>query len=492
MLISRRDVLLAAGAAQLASPRRYHLSISRDAIEADPGVLALARDAGVGTIWLASYFYGQWYSAPDEVRRMRERIARLGLHAEVINLALGHPGDSLGAKSGNVPLSPPQHWKLATGVDGKQTSGCSVHPPAVEENCAALAKLAAVGVRRVFLDDDFRFARAPGMIGGCFCEQHLAEFFRRFPSDRQSLIDAVRARRDGPLVRAWNAYSCDQMTAAFRRMRAAAPVVLGPMVMYLGAEKAGLRLSDYRGVPLRVGELMFSDDSFSTVKGKTDELFSVLFHRHFVAPELAYSETTAFPADRLSAANMAAKLAISTIADVRNIMFMSGLTAFPRTHWATLAPAMRRQADLHRRVAGHQPHGFFRHYWGEASRNVGDDKPYSLFLASGVPFEVSAAPGEWAFLADADATPGTPGIQRRATPETLEALFDLKKQLRPRLHDVPYVEDELPAVCAWYPSARLALIWNLSSERLTFSLAYRGHRQRVQAGPLELVAAPLA
>ena len=74
------------------------------------------------------------------------------------------------------------------------------------------------------------------------------------------------------------------------------------------------------------------------VKGKTDELFSSLFHRRFVAPELAYSETTAYPANSLSLANKVAKLAVSTISDVRNTMFMCD---FPKDHWSTLAPAMQ-------------------------------------------------------------------------------------------------------------------------------------------------------
>jgi hypothetical protein len=65
---------------------------------------------------------------------------------------------------------------------------------------------------------------------------------------------------------------------------------------------------------------MFSDKNFSPVKGKTDELFSSLFHRRFVKPTLAFSETTAYPANQLSAKNMAAKLHISTISDVRNTM----------------------------------------------------------------------------------------------------------------------------------------------------------------------------
>jgi hypothetical protein len=120
MPLSRRDLLLSLGAAPLSSPRRYHLSISHEAIESDPAVVELARDAGVRTIWLASFLYGYWYSPPEEVRKMRERIVRLGLSAEVINVPLGHPGDSLGAMNGNVPLGPPGRWKLAVGLDGRE------------------------------------------------------------------------------------------------------------------------------------------------------------------------------------------------------------------------------------------------------------------------------------------------------------------------------------------------------------------------------------
>jgi hypothetical protein len=180
-------------------------------------------------------------------------------------------------------------------------------------------------------------------------------------------------------------------------------------------------LTGYRGAPIRVGEGAFDDGSFSSVKGKTNELFSSLFHRRFARPEWAFSETTAFPADRLCARNMAAKLAISTISDVRNTMYMSGLTAFPRAHWQTLGPAMKRHAELHRRIAGHVPRGPLKHFWGEASRCVGNDDPYSLFLALGIPFEATGEPvaDGFTFLSDADArkinglrSPGTIFVAR--------------------------------------------------------------------------------
>ena len=128
---------------------------------------------------------------------------------------------------------------------------------------------------------------------------------------------------------------------------------------------------------------MFNDASFSPAKGKTNELFSALFHRRYAAPERAYSETTAFPSDQLSARNMAAKLAVSTISDVRTTMFMSGVTIFPRTHWDVLGPAMTKHKKIHDLVAGHALRGPFKHYWGEYDRMAGDDNPFSLFSGAG-------------------------------------------------------------------------------------------------------------
>jgi hypothetical protein len=524
MSTSRRTFLRAWGAAGAAAVmgrasaleapaigRSFHLSISPDALQADPELLDLARRAGVASIWLTGFLYGHWTYPTEATRVWRERVEARGMAAHWIDVPLGHPGDSLGSMSGKVPLTPPRHWRLARRPDGSSYAGTSLHRPATDENCAALKRLQAAGVTRVFLDDDFRLAQGPGVIGGCFCDEHRDEFLRRagLPARRwPELLEAVARRDLTPLLRSWVDFTCDQLTACFRAQQQAAPAIrLGNMVMYLGAEKAGIRLADYRDAPFRVGELMFDDASFDPVKGKTNELFSALFHRRFARPELAFSETTAYPADRLSARNMAAKLVVSTIADVRNTMFMSGVTAFPRTHWETLGPAMARQASAHGRVGGHVPRGPLKHYWGEASRYVGDDNPYSLFLALGVPFEVTGAPAAdgVTFLSDADAAavaagrlraPGTrlvarprPGLAAAlsAVPETLPALFALKRELLPRLDGVPHVEGETPAVCAWYPSARSVLLWNLSPRRAELTLRDRGTRRSVRVDALDSI-----
>ncbi len=494
--------------------REYHLCLNPRTVLDDQDLIALLKRSGISCVWLAGFFYGHWPWPVDTLIRARESLRRAGLDARIVNVPLGHPGDSLGSRDKDFPLTPPTHWRIAHGADGSTYAGTSLHSPATQENKAALRNLRRAGFSSFFLDDDFRLARGPGVIGGCFCDEHRARFLRRAglsDSHWLELLDDVRSRRLTRLLREWTEFACDDLTASFRAQRSEVTGDLGIMVMYMGAEKAGIRLKDYRRAPLRVGELMFDDRSFDPVKGKTDELFSALFHRRFVEPESAWSESTAYPADELSARNLAAKLVISTLADIRHTMFMSGVTSFPATHWPTLAPEMKRQAGFHSRLAGHKPRGPFKHYWGEASRLVGDDRPFSLFLAAGVPFEVTHSPAKdgWTFLSDADvaavaegrlASPGTRFLSRPSDrgdagaisfrEETLDAVFAFKQSIRPVLRGVPVVENDQPAVLAWYPGAHSALLWNLRPERTTFLVSFGKQNREVNLGSLESALLP--
>jgi len=520
ILLSRREWLKASAAAGFLLPafptiaalsratRSYHVCLTPTVVEQDAELLRKIRDAGVSAVWLAGFFYGH-QPFPDELlRQARQRLEAEGLEAHLVNVPLGHPGDSLGAKDGNFPLTPPPHWRIGQRPDGGKFAGTSLHEPATAENANALRRLRKLEFSQCFLDDDFRLARGPGEIGGCFCEDHRTAFLRSggyLPSRWDELLNDVGGRRLTPLLRAWLDFTCDGLSASFRGQRDAFSGELGIMVMYLGSEKAGIRLKDYGQVPFRVGELMFEDKSFTPVKGKTDELFSVLFHRRFVRPELAFSETTAYPSDRLSAANMAAKLVMSTLADVRHTMFMSGLTPFPREHWSLLAPAMRQQARLHAEIAGHRPRGPFKHFWGEAQRLVGEDNPFSLWLANGVPFEVveNPSPEGWNFLSDRDARE-LAGISTEVRPkfvcrdsagerppgaealgESLPALFAFKNRIKSELQDVPHIEEAEPAVCAWYPTARKVMVWNLSEQPRKLTVADGERKTVLNLGPLE-------
>lgn len=485
------------------SVRRFHACLASKVVAENPALLSTVRDAGVTNIWQAAYFYGHWYETPEALAEARKVVEQAGLRWHLINVPLGHPGDSLGDPNDATPLAPPGSWRMAERPDGTRYSGTSLHAPATEENVAALHALAALKPDLLFLDDDFRLATGPGVIGGCYCAEHRDRFQKQqgYPEARwEELLDDVRTRRLTPLLRAWVDFTCDELSASFRAQQAALPgAAIGNMIMYLGAEKAGIRLADYKDVPFRVGELMFDDNSFGPVKGKTDELFSALFHRRFARQDLAYSETTAYPHDRLSAENMAAKLVVSTLSDVRNTMFMSGLSPIPSAHWATLAPAMRQQAALHAKVAGHRPVGPLKHYWGEAARYVGDDRPFSLFLALGLPFEVvDSLPREGhVFLCDQDAQhlskdaatsatlycrPGLPGVPRavRKLDESLDALWAWKRELLRDAPAFPHILEERPAVCAWYPTLPGVILWNLDAAPVSLTLRHGARNIPVQ------------
>jgi hypothetical protein len=473
--------------------RSFALCTNTKTLNSFPEFMDLISGSGINQVWMPLFINGYWPYPVEDILLWKERFEKKGISVNIVNVPFGHPAGSLG-DSQNYDITPAS-WPRRVDLEGKKYSGTSVHPSVTQENIRVIQKVEKSGFGKLFLDDDFRLAAAPGTIGGCFCDDHQKEFLGRFgyaQKDWEELKHAISNRDLIPILRNWITFNCDQLTGSFKAQQDAAPhVKLGIMVMYLGSEKAGIRLGDYKETLMRVGEFMFSDDNFSPVKGKTDELFSSLFHRRFVKPEMAFSETTAYPANKLSAGNMAAKLHISTISDVRNTMMMSGLDPFPFSHWSTLAPAMVKAAAMHEKLAGQKLQGPFKHYWGERSRMVGDDNPYSLFLASGIPFEVTDTPASdgWTFLSGFDIQDVTAGNLKsggtkfiygssedikpgdaRFIPEKMDDIFAFKHEVIPLLKGVPYVMEDKPVVCAWYPGIKTVLLWNLSESRESFTV----------------------
>jgi len=252
--------------------RRFHLSTSIPAMNDFPDLIPLARKAGVTDVWLGAFLYGRWYNTPKDLHAAADRLEKEGLAAHIINVPLGHPGNALGVGEETISSTPPGHWRNACTVDGKLYSGTSIHPPAVKENVRAMQALQAQGFDTVFLDDDFRVARYPGIIGGCFCDDCRDDFLKTHghgKSEGAALIDSVHARHPSAVLRAWVDYWCDKLWGMFTTLQAAAPkITLGNMIMYLGAEKAGISLEKFRDVPFRVGELMFNDASFDRIRAR--------------------------------------------------------------------------------------------------------------------------------------------------------------------------------------------------------------------------------
>ena len=209
--------------------------------------------------------------AADSLRRARACVEQAGLEAQVINVPLGHPAGLLALQPEGLASGQSLPRQVAQRPDGMLFTGTSLHPPATIENAEALRVERQLGFEQCFLDDDFRLARSPGEIGGCFCGDHRDRFLHAggYPPQRWAeLLEDVRLRRLSPLLRSWVSFNCDELAASFRAQQRAFRSRLGIMVMYLGAEKAGIRLRDYRNVPFRVGELMFGDPSLCWLKAR--------------------------------------------------------------------------------------------------------------------------------------------------------------------------------------------------------------------------------
>jgi hypothetical protein len=68
--------------------------------------------------------------------------------------------------------------------------------------------------------------------------------------------------------------------------------------------------------------------------------------------------------------------------------------------------------------------------------------------------------------------------------ESLPELFAFKNRIRHQLRDVPHVDEDHPAVCAWYPSAGRVTVWNLASQARDLTVVDGAHRQVLRLGPL--------
>ena len=253
------------------------------------------------------------------------------------------------------------------------------------------------------------------------------------------------------------------------------------MVMFMGSERSGIRLEDYRGHLFRVGELMFNDFWFEQPRSKARELFSSLFHRRFCSPGRAFSETTGYPIDRLSPQNMAAKLTVSTLSDVRNTMFMSGLPVIPASYWPILAPRIKKESIIHSQIT------------------VCDTLPSD----------------GWTFLGDASAdemergdllSPGTICFARRGSDsgrfrkldESFESLFEFRRTLLGgfRKKGIPYIEEEIPFVLSRYTlndgTPDMLVLWNVNEEEQTVHLRIGDQVRVITVLPLDSALIPMA
>jgi hypothetical protein len=471
-------------------------------------------DNGIEKVWLAGWFYGQWSYDKDKLLEARSFAEKAGLKTALVNVPIGHPGNSLGEVEKLVPLTIPPHWRYRLNVDGKEVRHCGcLNDASWNDNLASLREVHQMGFREVFMDDDLRLSVGPGVIGGCFCPDCITRFKAATCSsdaDVDEIRRQVRTRVRGDLLVRWLKFHGGRLTAFVNACNAIAPdLAVGIMVMFMGHEQAGIELEALGNRLFRVGEGQFDDRSFGSLAGKMTSFSSSMFHMGYANPRLAYSESTAFPPTGLSAENLGRKIAVPLMAGVPNVMFMSGIRMYPRAYWPTLKRHIASARQIAARLPAERPTGVLKQWFGPGVRSVAGGWPLVECLALGLPVTAvrNVTPGgayliqaedipflPEAVLSDADTTIVTTGTARPAEARCrwIDAGRDSSSRWEARdaiLHDqkdAPHVTGTVPVAVRWYRGAGTLLLWNVNETEQTFNLVFGGRSKGVKVGPGDL------
>ena len=68
---------------------------------------------------------------------------------------------------------------------------------------------------------------------------------------------------------------------------------------------------------------------------------------------------------------------------------------------------------------------------------------------------------------------------------SFETGIAFKHEIIPQLKGVPYVAEDKPVVCTWYPTIKTVLLWNLSENKETFTVKLDDKKHSVEIGGLD-------
>ncbi len=312
--------------------------------ERAPAVFDMLQGAGVGKIWLQGYFFGHLDAPIAKMVEARAVLERCGFQVGIISMPVGHPGNSLDPEDPTLDLRVPPHWRYRIDRHGRTVYHCAdIEERMVQDNVDAMVQFKDAGFTDVFLDDDFRMGNHGPEVTGCFCDACIAAFNTRYhrAETRESLGMAIDRRSRDKIIDEWIEYICEKVTRLAKAL-ALPGINLGIMVMHRGDDRHGIRVADWKPAIryLRVGEAHFGDRDFEPPRGKASEIAGMQLHIAGMLPTELYSETTAFPARALSAANWVCKAKLAVSLGIPNIFLMGGTWLIMQDYWQVLAKAL--------------------------------------------------------------------------------------------------------------------------------------------------------
>ncbi len=301
---------------------------------------ALLKKAGINTMWLFGYFYGHWDTSPEDVARAKKVLEEDGFEVNAANVPFGHGGNALDPDDPNFKSDIGEGWRERWTKDGlvKVNTTCP-NDKAISDTRDALLIFKQLGMKKAFFDDDLRFGKWSPETQGCFCPDCLEKFRNIYGNFSVDDID-----RDEALTAAWKRFQCENLTNFVQKISVDG-IRHGVMLMNNVDERHGVDVKMLKervpGIFFRVGEGCFSDGAFDTEKGKLCLTRSVSNHMYRIGDNTdTWSETTVFPKNALSPANLVEKMKIELHIGLKNIYLMSGTIFLDDVYFNAIADAL--------------------------------------------------------------------------------------------------------------------------------------------------------
>ena len=331
--------------------------------------IALMQSAGVETVWLDTYAYGNVLATREETMAAKELLERHGFCVQALTVPVGHGGGALNGGAGDPGI--PAHWQGRVNAHGQIVpfTSCVRCEDMIKESRAVAEELRDMGFTQLFYDDDLRAGPWGQALQGCCCKACMQAFYQKYPQYAHLSAPEIfaSATEGDDLWCAWSDVQCDAILQ-FVKKTVPDGMTPGIMVMHNGDARHGVDIARlaaaFPNLLLRVGEAHFEDASFTHPLAERSIENSIRTHMQRLGNvQNAFSESTVYPENALSPENLVQKLRIEIRAGLRNLYLMSGFFFLAEPYWQAIAKAREQLEALAENTASDPGKGADAFIW---------------------------------------------------------------------------------------------------------------------------------
>lgn len=307
--------------------------------------IAWMKAAGVETVWLDAYAYGTWLASKQELLHAKQLLEGHGFEVQALTIPVGHGTGALLGDGADPEL--PSTWKNRINAQGNPIAlaACFHQEQMIQESREVAMTLYELGFTKLFYDDDLRAGPWGPSLQGCFCPQCMQSFYQKYPQySGMSGADILAMATEGDMLwQAWSDVQCDHVLY-FLEQTLPQGMTPGIMVMHNGDSRHGIDIARIKAkfpqALFRVGEGHFEDSSFTHPLAEDAIRHSITTHLTQIGNvQNAFSESTVYPENALTAAHLIQKLQLEVMCGLRNLFLMSGLFFLDKEYWQAIVEA---------------------------------------------------------------------------------------------------------------------------------------------------------